>query len=431
MAPDARAMAARIIGLVLGGKSLNHVMPDQLTKVAERDRGLVQQMCYGTLRTLPRLQALLDQLLEKPLRSKDRDISALLMVGLYQLDAMRVPNHAAVAATVDATRALNKPWARGLTNALLRRYLREREELLANLDDAATAAHPAWMFGKIRKQWPAAGDSIIAANNEAPPMSLRVNSKKTDREQYLIKLTAAGIAATASTISPVGIRLTDPVDVEQLPGFANGEVSVQDEAAQLAAILLAPEPGDIILDACAAPGGKACHALELQPGIAKLVAADIDPGRLERVAENLTRLELEAEQVTMDATNPGAIFSANSFDRILVDAPCSASGVIRRHPDVKILRRPEDIAQLAVQQLAILTGLWELLKPGGILLYATCSIFKEENSGVIEQFLSRQAQANYVPTPGEWGELTPYGRQLLPCVNGSDGLFYAILKKQA
>jgi 16S rRNA (cytosine967-C5)-methyltransferase len=431
VAPDARAVAARILGQVIGGKSLNQVMPAQLTKVSDRDRGLVQQLCYGTLRALPKLKAVLDQLLDKPIRSKDRDVSALLLIGLYQLDAMRVPDHAAVAATVDATQALGKPWAKGLTNALLRRYLREHEDLLANIDDAANAAHPAWMFGKIRKQWPDAADSIMQANNAPPPMSLRVNTQKTDRSGYLEKLSAAGIDATASAISPQGIRLKEPIDVDQLPGFAKGEVSVQDEAAQLAAILLAAEPGERILDACAAPGGKACHTLELQPALESLVAADVDPLRLEKVTENLTRLELEAQLVTLDASKPADAFPANSFDRILVDAPCSASGVIRRHPDIKILRRPEDIGQLADQQLAILTGLWTLLKPGGKLLYATCSIFKEENSGVIEKFLAQQAQANYLPTPGDWGEPTPFGRQLLPSINGSDGLFYAILQKKA
>ena len=431
MAPDARAVAARILGQVIGGKSLNQVMPAQLPKVSERDRGLVQQLCYGTLRVLPRLKAVLDQLLDKPIRSKDRDVSALLLIGLYQLDDMRVPDHAAVAATVDATRALGKPWAKGLTNALLRRYLREREELLANIDDAAQAAHPPWLFGKIHKQWPVAANSILQANNGPPPMSLRINTQKINREQYLEKLATAGISATASAISPHGIRLAEPLDVEQLPGFMHGEVSVQDEAAQLAAILLAPEPGERILDACAAPGGKACHTLELQPALETLIAADVDPLRLEKVAENLSRLELEAELMTLDASKPADALAVGSFDRILVDAPCSASGVIRRHPDVKILRRPEDIGQLAGQQLAILTGLWPLLKPGGKLLYATCSIFKEENSGVIEKFLAQQPQANYMPPPGDWGELTPYGRQLLPSTNGPDGLFYAILQKQA
>jgi 16S rRNA (cytosine967-C5)-methyltransferase len=431
MAPDARAVAAHILGQVIAGKSLNNVMPAQLAKVSDRDRGLVQQLCYGTLRSLPKLKAVLEQLLDKPMRSKDRDVSALLLIGLYQLDAMRVPDHAAVAATVDATRALGKPWAKGLTNALLRRYLREHEALLANLDDAENAAHPAWMFGKIRKQWPDAADAIFQANNAPPPMSLRVNTQKVDRDGYLDTLSAAGIDASASTISPQGIRLNEPTDVDQLPGFAKGDVSVQDEAAQLAAILLAAQPGERILDACAAPGGKACHTLELQPALGSLVAADIDSLRLEKVAENLSRLELEAQLVTMDACKPADAFPANSFDRILVDAPCSASGVIRRHPDVKILRRPEDIGQLADQQLEILAGLWTLLKPGGKLLYATCSIFKEENSGVIEKFLGQEPQANYLLTPGDWGEPTPFGRQLLPCINGSDGLFYAILEKQA
>ncbi len=426
---DARAAAARILGQVIAGRSLNQLMPKLLTGVAERDRGLAQQLCYGSLRQYPRLKAVLDQLLDKPLRGKDRDVSALLLIGLYQLDALRVPDHAAVAATVDASRSLGKPWAKGLVNAILRRFLRERDELIAAIDEAAASAHPQWLYQKIRQQWPTAGEAILRANNGQPPMSLRVNIRRTTRDGYLAKLLAAGIDASASTVCPQGIRLGQPVDVSELPGFARGELSVQDEAAQLAAILLAAEPGERILDACSAPGGKACHILELQPDLRELVAADVDQLRLEKVAENLQRLALDATLQSADATSPTGSFSARNFDRILVDAPCSASGVIRRHPDVKILRRPEDISQMADQQLNILLGLWPLLKPGGKLLYATCSIFDEENSQVVEKFLQRETDARYSIPGGSWGEATSHGRQLLPSQEGPDGLFYSFLKK--
>ncbi|MEH6580649.1 MAG: 16S rRNA (cytosine(967)-C(5))-methyltransferase RsmB [Halioglobus sp.] len=429
MALDARAAAARIVGQVINGKSLNQAMPVLLEKVTDRDRGLVQQLCYGTLRQYPRLKGVLDQLLDKPLRKKDSDVTALLLVGLYQLDGMRVPDHAAVAATVDATKSLGKPWAKGLANALLRRYLREREDLNSALDEATSNAHPQWLYGKIHKQWPDDATSIIEANNGQPPMSLRVNTRRVNREDYLERLVIAGIPARASTLSPQGICLQQAVDVSDLPGFADGDLSVQDEAAQLAGILLAARPGERILDACAAPGGKSCHVLELQPDLESLTAADIDEQRLLKVSENLQRLGLEASLQTMDATTPAPPEAGEGFDRILVDAPCSASGVIRRHPDVKTLRRPEDIGQLADQQLRILQGLWPRLKPGGTMLYATCSILREENSQVIAKFLALQTDASHRVPEGSWGQATDFGRQLLPSPDGADGLFYSILTK--
>lgn len=430
MALDARAASAGIIHQVIAGKSLNQIMPSILLKVAERDRGLVQQLCYGTLRQQPRLDAILNQLLDKPMRAKDRDVSALLLMGLYQLDGMRVPDHAAVAETVGASKALKKPWAKGLINALLRRFLREREALTANLDIAARNAHPRWLFEKIHEQWPEHAESILQANNAQPPMSLRVNALNTTAPVYLERLAGEGVAATLCKYSPCGIRLDRAMDVGLIPGFAQGDVSVQDEAAQIAALLLDAQPGERVLDACSAPGGKACHILETQPGLKELVAADLDEQRLIKVSENLQRLNLTATTQCVDATGPGKIFQAESFDRILVDAPCSASGVIRRHPDVKILRRPEDIQEMAAQQLQILRGLWPLLKPGGAMLYATCSIFEEENSDVVEKFLQSCPSASYEEDPGSQLIKKRFGRQLVPAPDGSDGLFYALLRKQ-
>jgi 16S rRNA (cytosine967-C5)-methyltransferase len=429
MAFDVRAAAARVIGEVLAGNSLNQALPPMLGRVSERNRGLLQQLCYGTLRQGPRLQATLNQLLDKPLRDKDRDIQGLLLCGLYQLEGMRTPDHAAVAATVGATRALNKQWAKGMTNAVLRRYLREREQLNRALDDAARACHPTWLYHKLRQQWPHFAPTIIEANNQQPPMTLRVNGVRLSRDDYLRTLAKEGIDAQAGAVSPQAIQLSQPRDVLELPGFAAGEVSVQDEAAQMAALLLQCAPGERVLDACAAPGGKACHILELQPALGELVAMDVDEQRLQKVAENLQRLGLSATLLTGDATAPPDQLQSGSFDRILVDAPCSASGVIRRHPDVKLLRLESDIPQLAKHQLKILRGLWPSLKAGGMLLYATCSVLDEENSQVVQHFLSDCMDAELCANNEDWGQAVACGRQLLPTPAGHDGLFYALLRK--
>lgn len=431
MALDPRAAAAQVIGDVLAGRSLYQALPSRLAQVAARDRALLQQLCYGALREQPRLQGLLAQLLDKPLRDKDRDIQGLLLCGLYQLENTRVPDHAAVSATVGAVATLNKPWARGMSNAVLRRFLRERETLGAALSAAAAASHPDWLYQALQRQWPGHARDIMAANNLQPPMTLRVNCGRISRQACLDKLAAHGIEASAGQLSPQAIYLAKPCDVAQLPGFAEGEVSVQDEAAQLAAGLLRPAPGERILDACAAPGGKACHLLELQPQLAELVAMDTDENRLQKVTENLQRLHLQATLLVGDASQPGAELAPASFDRILVDAPCSATGVIRRHPDVKLLRRPGDIGQLAGLQLRILCGLWPLLKPGGALLYATCSVLVEENSEVIERFLARCPGATPVVLEQSWGQASGRGRQLLPSALAADGLFYALLHKLA
>jgi 16S rRNA (cytosine967-C5)-methyltransferase len=431
MALDVRAAAARVIGQVLAGHSMNQTLPPMLDKVSERDRSLLQQLCYGTLRQGPRLQGILDQMLDKPLRDKDRDVRGLLLCGLYQLDGMRVPDHAAVAATVGASRALKKPWAKGMTNAVLRRFLRERDQLTLALDSAADASHPAWLYHKLHKQWPDVAAGVIAANNQQPPMTLRVNKHRLSQDDYLAVLAEEGIEALPGKIGAQTIRLTQPRDVLELPGFTAGDVSVQDEAAQMAALLLQAAPGERVLDACAAPGGKTCHILELQPQLAELVAMDVDEQRLQKVSENLQRLGLAASLLAADAARPPAQLQAESFDRILVDAPCSASGVIRRHPDVKLLRRESDIPQLAIQQLHILRGLWPLLKMGGTLLYATCSVLNEENSQVVSRFLSEQKDARLSNILGDWGESTDFGRQLLPSAQGSDGLFYSLLTKTA
>lgn len=426
---DPRAGAALVIGEVLAGRSLNQALPERLAQVAERERSLLQQLCYGSLRHAPRLQALLGQLLNKPLKDKDRDLQGLLLCGLYQLESTRIPDHAAVSSTVAAVAALKKGWARGMTNAVLRRFLRERESLEKQLTAADAASHPDWLHRLLLQQWPAFASDIIASNNLQPPMTLRVNAGRLDRDAYLEKLAQHGIEASAGGISRDAIYLAEPCDVTALPGFLEGEVSVQDEAAQLAARLLRPAPGERVLDACAAPGGKTCHLLELQPQLAELVALDTDEQRLQKVTQNLQRLRLTATVVQGDARYPPQSLAAASFDRILVDAPCSATGVIRRHPDVKLLRRAEDLGPMAEVQLHILCGLWPLLKPGGTLLYATCSLAVQENSAVIACFLEQQPDVGVVPLDVNWGEASGSGRQLLPSPRGPDGLYYALLQK--
>lgn len=429
MPEDCRAAAARVLGQVLAGRSLNQALPPAMATVSGRDRGLLRQLCYGSLRHGPRSAALLDQLLDKPLRDKDRDLMGLLLCGLYQLEELRVPDHAAVSATVNATRVLGKPWARGLVNAVLRRYQREREALYAGLDEAAAASHPAWLYRDLYRQWPTEAGAIIAANNSPPPMTLRVNTLRCSREAYLERLGAAGLAARAGTLSPQAIYLEQPAEVSELPGFAEGDVSVQDEAAQMAALLLAPAPGQRVLDACAAPGGKACHMLELQPRLAELLALDTDPERLERVRENLARLALSATVCAGDASRPPRAVTGEKFDRILVDAPCSATGVIRRNPDIKLLRRAGDIDGFAGRQRSILGGVWPLLAAGGRLLYVTCSVLAGENAVVVERFLAETRDATLLPLPLEWGRPAGGGRQLLPATDGPDGLFFALLQK--
>jgi len=430
MSEDPRAGAAAVIAAVLGGRSLDRALPPRLERVAPRDRALLQQLCYGTLRQAPRLLALLNQLLDRPVRKRDRDVQGLLLVGLYQLESTRVPDHAAVDATVGAARALQKHWARGLVNAVLRRFLRERATLLAGLDPAAGAAHPDWLYRALCAQWPHALQDIVDAGNAQPPMTLRVNRLRISRTDYLAQLAAAGIDARPGALADSAVYLAAAADVSALPGFGEGLVSVQDETAQLAAALLAPGEGEHILDACAAPGGKACHILEVQPALGRLVAMDVDGARLARVADNLQRLGLQADLAEGDAASPPAALAAARFDRILVDAPCSASGVVRRHPDVKLLRRESDLDSFAERQLAILRGLWPLLKPGGRLLYATCSILEQENAAVVARFIDSNDDAGVQAIECAAGQAAGPGRQLLPAIDGGDGLFYALVHKR-
>ncbi|EED32050.1 ribosomal RNA small subunit methyltransferase B [gamma proteobacterium NOR5-3] len=426
-----RACAARIIAEVLRGDSLDRALESHLTILPGRDQPLCREICFGTLRQYPRLDALLGQLLQKPLRAKDRDVHALALAGLYQLTSMRIPAHAAVSATVDAATVLKKRQLSGLLNAVLRRFQREEEALLAALSDAQASAHPDWLWNALGQHWPEHREQIARANNSYPPMTLRVNLSRVDRDSYLQQLADAGITAHPGRLSPAALTLEQAVDVTLLPGFAEGLCSVQDEAAQLAAQLLAPRPGERILDACAAPGGKSCHILEQLPSDASLTAMDISEERLHRVQENLDRLGLAATLIVGDGGHPPtALVDRGPFDAMLLDVPCSATGVIRRHPDVKVLRREEDAVSFAAQQRAILNGLWPLLAPGGRLLYVTCSLLPEENSQAVAEFLARQSDASEEALHVASAQACAQGLQLLPDVSGTDGLYFAMLRKR-
>ncbi|SDV08567.1 16S rRNA (cytosine(967)-C(5))-methyltransferase RsmB [Pseudomonas mucidolens] len=429
-----RLAAAKALAAVLNGKaSLNSSLPTQLDKVEERDRGFTQDLAFGTARWQPRLSALAAKLLQKPFKAADADVEALLLVGLYQLLYTRVPAHAAIGETVGCADKLKKPWAKALLNAVLRRAQRESETLLAELehDPMVRTAHPRWLQKSLKAFWPEHWEAICAANNAHPPMILRVNRRHQSRAAYLQLLADAGIQAAACAYSQDGIVLEAAADVRSLPGFAEGWISVQDEAAQLAAELLDLAPGQRVLDACCAPGGKTCHIMEVEPGLAGVVAVDLEAKRLVRVRENLARLGLSAELIAADGRDTATWWDGKPFQRILLDAPCSATGVIRRHPDIKLTRQPDDIAALALLQGELLDALWPTLEVGGILLYATCSTLPTENTEVIEAFLARTSGARELDLATTAGIKQPHGRQLLAQEGGHDGFYYAKLIKIA
>ena len=426
---NTRLIAARTLSRVLqDGQSLTTALEAALQTVESgKDRAFIQALCYGVCRTYHRLDFILSELLDKPL--KDLDVKALALVGLYQLKYMRVKTHAAVSETVLAAR--KKPWAKALINALLRGYLREQEDLEQKADNVQYAAvsHPDWLIQQIEQDWPQQARQILRENNQPPPMALRVNLALISRDQYLQQLSEQGIEAAAVSFCPSAIILDKPVAVDLLPGFAEGLVSVQDTAAQLAAGLLDVLAGSRVLDVCAAPGGKAAHILEYQPQLKELVAVDVDASRMQRVSDTLQRLKLPATLVVGDAANPQDWWNGQLFDRILLDAPCSALGVIRRHPDIKLLRRAEDIRPLQVLQLNILHAVWPLLAPGGIMLYATCSILKQENEQQIDAFLAAHSDAVELPIDAVWGFAGSHGRQIMTGESAMDGFYYARLGK--
>ncbi len=428
-----RAVAARILQQVIyGGDSLTDALSQaQVQTVAANEQALLRDLCFGTLRWHERFSAVLGELLGKPLKAADKDVECLLRVGLYQLIYQRTPDHAAVNETVKAVKKLRKAWAEKLVNGVLRRFLRERGQLLMLADGQETAryAFPAWLLTRIRTAWPKDWENIVQASNTHAPMTLRVNRRQYDAAAYRALLENAGLNAEPVRGVASALQLDKPVAVEQLPGFTQGAVSVQDAAAQRSAFLLDCQPGMRVLDACAAPGGKTGHLLEHTPDV-QVTALDSSENRLQRVTENLHRLGLVASVVAADAGDTNAWWDGQPFPRILLDAPCSATGVIRRHPDIKVLRRDTDIAALQQEQARLLHSLWATLQPGGRLLYATCSILPEENHQQVAAFLATQQDAVHVPIVDEWGRAMPVGRQILPGEMGMDGFYYALLEKR-
>jgi 16S rRNA (cytosine967-C5)-methyltransferase len=436
-AAAARAASARAVTTVYQGRSLDAALAEvfsALPPALASERALIQEMAYGVLRWHFQLLPLLSSFLDKPIKESDTDLKALLMIGFYQLLHMRVAPHAAVKETVEAAVTLKKDWAKGMINALLRRLLREAEPVRARIeaDENLALAHPAWLLARIKTAWPDDWRAIAAANNARPPLTLRVHLGKITHAAYLARLADAGFAAHAVPDVDSALMLESPVTVESLPGFAAGEVSVQDAAAQLAASLLDAQPGERVLDACTAPGGKAAHLLERTPQ-ASLVALDVDALRLERVHENFTRLGLAGSIVQGDATRPADWWDGRLFDRILLDAPCSATGVIRRHPDIHLHRTAADIGRLAATQARLLDALWPLLAPGGKLLYVTCSILTEENARPMAAFRTRQPDARVWlpahPALERYARRTDAGFQILPGSGDMDGFYYAGIAK--
>jgi len=424
-----RAASARIVHAVINEqRSLSAAAPSIIGALADaRDRAFAQTCAYGVLRHYHALSQRLATLLSRPMRRRDADIEALLLVGLMQVDWLGLPEHAAVSATVDGARALDKEWACRLINGVLRNAIRHPRRARAEGDADAMSEFPPWLVETTQADWPTQWPAILAAANTQAPLTLRVNRRRVSVAAYCELLHAAGFAPRRTRHAMHAVTLGDPTAIEDLPQFDAGFISVQDEAAQLAAPLLGARAGERVLDACAAPGGKTAHLLELTE--IDLLALDRSPARLALVALNLERLGLRCELRAGDASVPETWWDGRMFDRILVDAPCSALGVARRHPDIRLRRRPADITDRAREQARILRALWPLLRPGGTLLYATCTFLRAENDAALAALCAAHSDARALEPGVEWGEKTTYGRQILPGEDGMDGFYYALLSK--
>lgn len=422
-----RSMAASAIEKVVEqGQSLSNILPPLQQKVSDKDKALLQELCFGVLRTLPQQEWLISKLMSRPMTGKQRTIHYLIMVGFYQLLHTRIPPHASLAETVEGAVVIKRPQLKGLINGVLRQFQRQQEELLAEFADSDKRfLHPEWLLKRLQKAYPSKWEAIVEANNQRPPMWLRVNRNHHTRDEWLALLETAEMNGFTHDAYPDAIRLASPAPVQALPGFEQGWVTVQDASAQGCMTYLEPQNGDRILDLCAAPGGKTTHILEVAPK-ASVMAVDIDEQRLSRVYDNLKRLGMKAEVKQGDGRTPAQWCGDEQFDCILVDAPCSATGVIRRHPDIKWLRRDRDINELAQLQSEILDAVWPHLKPGGTLVYATCSVLPEENSQQIAAFLKRTSNATLRTT----GTPEKPGVQNLPGAEDGDGFFYAKLIKE-
>ena len=423
----AQQLAAGVVGQVLSGRNLGVVLEAVFRgtpELTQQQRAVVQDLSYGTLRFYGELQAVLALLLQKPLQSEK--LHHLLLVALYQLRHGKTSAHTVVNQAVQAADFIKKPWARGLVNAVLRNFLRQQDALLQQVSSSETAlySYPQWWIDKLKSQYPLQWQFMLQAGNAHPPMTLRINRRKTNVDAYLARLAEAGL--DASSLGHEAIILKQPLPVDRIPGFHDGQVSVQDYGAQLAAHLLQPEDDMKVLDACCAPGGKTGHILETAD--VQMTGVDSDTQRLQRVESNLQRLDLRANLMVGDAAEPGTWWNGQPFDRILADVPCSASGIVRRHVDIKWLRRESDVEAFASQQAAILDALWRLLAKDGKLLYATCSVLHEENQQQIDRFLKTHADARQTALPELLNNYQQQNGQLRPCAE-HDGFFYAILQK--
>ena len=440
---NVRLLALRIAArMVVDGVSLGELLPVEQEKLTARDAALLQELVFGVARWSGRLECQLGLLLKKPLRRKETDISVLLWLALYELQYMRSPDYAVVNAYTDLTAKLRKKWAKALVNGVLRQFLRTQQEITAKADqmDAGRTSLPSWIWRRIQTDWSEQAQNIVQASNKKAPLVLRINRSLNTRAQYLqlIERDASDNAADDAIQSQFrngelgqdSLILDVPVKVQTLPGYENGLFSVQDSAAQLAAELVAPQPGQKILDACAAPGGKTCHLLELQPDCS-VTAIDSSEHRLQRVNENLQRLKLDANCVCADAASLDSWWDGDLFDTVLLDAPCSALGVLRRHPDIRLLRRETDIDALVEQQHRLLAALWQTVKTGGKLVYATCSILKCENQQQITGFVKNNSDAVEQQIDANWGFAVDAGRQILPGQHEADGFYYAIIRKKS
>jgi 16S rRNA (cytosine967-C5)-methyltransferase len=427
MAANIRALAAKCtFNVVDKGRSLSEELPDFQLKAEVKDKALLQELCFGVLRYLPELENDVRQFIDKPLKGKQRVFHFLMLVGVYQIKYMRIPDHAALSETVNACKPLKNAHLKGLVNAVLRSFQRDQanNESPSTLPEPIAFNHPSWFINKVKAAYPEQWQNILVANLARPPMWLRVNQQHNSIVQYQQKLAQLDIEISQQDKTSGALLLTNPIDVNKLPQFSDGHVSVQDAAAQQAAIILQAQAGERILDCCAAPGGKTCHMLELEPSL-EMTAIDVEAHRLSRVQENLQRLQLDAHLIAGDATQPNTWWDGKLYDRILLDAPCSATGVIRRHPDIKWLRKADDIEKLSALQQQILKNIWPLLKSGGTLLYATCSILPQENDQQIEQFLANNSDATLVKI----NDSDQIGWQILPSEKNMDGFYYAKLIK--
>ena len=409
------------------GQSLAKAIQEPLAKLESTRHAETRELVWGTVRWYFRYQPLINQLLYRPLHKNDRVLEALLLCACYQYEFLSAPDFAVTSSSVDACTHLKRPSYRSLVNAVLRKHLRQGGH--KRLDQNGYAATPHWLLNEFRQSWPDEWQQIATESNQRPPQTLRVNHRQLTRGAYITELCREGIPVSISPLSSSALTLHRPRPVHQIPGFSEGVVSIQDAAAQLVPWFLGPVTGQRVLDACAAPGSKACHLLESEPNMAALWAIDL-PERIPLIEQNFRRLGVEAVLLAGDASQPNAWWDGERFDAILVDAPCSGAGVIRRHPDIRLHRRPEDLSASVATQIKLLSALWTLLKPGGRLLYVTCSVLEQENDRVVDSFLTNHVDAQTKKIQSAWGRSPRHGWQLLPGDGGGDGFYFARLDRR-